>query len=505
LRRIGKVTKMDKKINHEYFRAEGLLPFQAEFALSFLESKDKPYWQLVSPTGTGKTRTSAAIIAYELEAGSNKRILVLTPASLLMQWKSVLSERLSLTEVGCTPFIVDRKTYLEFESRVSVGESPFPLPSVILMSVDLAKRDDMTSKLKETTWDLVIFDESQLLTGRRRSLFNVLTKSGAVRRVLLLTAIERQIHDDVVTKSVRFKDIKAWDGKPLFKSMEKKWLNIYYNRTKEEIKFLDELQKFSSQLADIYSYGRLLETNIFRIASSSIYATERMLRRLLENWKFIRNKIAHGIPWTSGDLETAQQEFIRELDEVEVLEEVSESITIQPEKLINSYQKLEALLNRIEEIQTDSKLNALLSYLKSSLQSKGKPYLCIWTSFRNTAGYLMSSIQDLEIPVYILTGSLNTNEMINNLDLFRNNGGVLISTDVLLEGVRLELVDECINYDLPLNPLNLEQRWGRFLRIDRQSEFRMVVLRDQSKSLLWEEELLSKLEKATVSDEHGPK
>jgi superfamily II DNA/RNA helicase len=100
--------------------------------------------------------------------------------------------------------------------------------------------------------------------------------------------------------------------------------------------------------------------------------------------------------------------------------------------------------------------------------------------------------------VYILTGSLNVDERANNLNLFRQNGGILISTDALLEGVSLEFVDESINYDLPIDPTKLEQRWGRFLRIGRKSEFRMVFMRDKSKSLIWEEKLFDKL-KDTIS------
>jgi superfamily II DNA/RNA helicase len=93
-----------------------------------------------------------------------------------------------------------------------------------------------------------------------------------------------------------------------------------------------------------------------------------------------------------------------------------------------------------------------------------------------------------------LTGSLQSNDIKERISSFKGNAGILIITDVALEGITLEFVDECINYDLPLNPLKFEQRWGRLLRAGRESEFRMVVLRDLSKSLRWEEELLNKLE-----------
>ncbi len=215
----------------------------------------------------------------------------------------------------------------------------------------------------------------------------------------------------------------------------------------------------------------------------------------------MRNKIVHGIPWTKEDLEKGQQEIMLGLDEVEGLEEIPHSLTVQRKKFLELYQKLEALLDSIEEIETDSKLDSLLSYLRSSLASKGSPYLCIWTSFRNTAEYLMSSLEDLNIAAYVLTGSLNMDERRTRLNLFRDGGGILISTDAMLEGVALQFVDEALNYDVPVNQIKLEQRWSRFLRIGRKTEFRMVFMRDRSGALTWEKDLLNKIERSMSSEE----
>jgi superfamily II DNA/RNA helicase len=75
---------------------------------------------------------------------------------------------------------------------------------------------------------------------------------------------------------------------------------------------------------------------------------------------------------------------------------------------------------------------------------------------------------------------------------------MLITTDAASEGMDLANVEECINYDLPLTPSACEQRWGRFLWLGRKAEFRMIILRDQSRALRWEEEILSRLQ-PTVS------
>ncbi len=147
---------MNKSPHTEFFRNKGLLPFQAEFAVNFLADDRKPYWQLASPVGTGKTRLAGAIIAYELEVGKRKRFLVLCPASLLFHWQSQISEMISSVNRDVTPMVIDRRTYLELESRVPVGKNPWPTTIIALMSIDLAKRDDMARNLGVVNWDLVI-------------------------------------------------------------------------------------------------------------------------------------------------------------------------------------------------------------------------------------------------------------------------------------------------------------------------------------------------------------
>lgn len=486
---------MNKSKPIDYFRAKELLPFQADFAVNFIASKDKPYWQLVSPVGTGKTRLTGFMMAYMLEEEAKRRILVLAPAMLLEHWRAELSEMIKSIREDLSPLIIDRKAYLEIESQVPLDENPWPLPAIALMSIDLAKRDDMTKNLSKTIWDLVIFDESHLLTGKRKSLFDYLIKSSVINRALLLTATpSQQPFWNVFTKEINWDEVVDWNGQALYPSFEKKVVNVFFERTGEERAFLNDLEAFSDKLGSLLPHGKFQKSAILRAASSSFYALERGLQRLLVSWRAMRNKLAHSIPLTTEDLETTQHQLTVDIDEVEGLEEILEAIMIPPHEFMALYRKLESLLDRLEEIQTDSKLDSLQFYLKRCSENKCKGYICVWTSFKNTAEYLNSSLQGLGMPVYLLTGSLQSNDIKERILSFKGNAGILIITDVALEGITLEFVDECINYDLPLNPLKFEQRWGRFLRAGRESEFRMVVLRDLSKSLRWEEELLNKLE-----------
>lgn len=486
---------MAKKISLDYFRAKGLLPFQAEFALSFVEDRNKPYRELVAPTGTGKMIMVVALIAHELEEDAQKRILVLAPTPVLSQWQS----QLLTMGVACTPIIVDRKTYLELESSTPLSETPWPLPAIILMSMDLAKRDDMAINLSGTIWDLVVIDESHLLTGKRKTLFDRLKKSGAAPRALLLTTLAPQLEDDVVTR-VRYQDVVDWNGRHLFISFEKKLISVYYHRTEEERIFLNELYEFARQLTGKWSYGKLQEINILRTASSSLYTTEKVLHRLHDIWRPMRNKIMHGVPLADEDVNRIPRQLSLLVEDVEIIDELPDGTTVKPHDFLAMYQKLELLLDQIEEIPSDSKLDALISYVTQRFKGKETHHLCIWSSFVNTVEYLSSNLREVAGEVYSLTSSLNLTDRQDRTKAFRENGGILITTDAASTGVNLEYVDECINYDLPLNTLVFEQRWGRFLRFGREREFRMVILIDESKALKSEEEFFKTLERSISSE-----
>lgn len=68
-------------------------------------------------------------------------------------------------------------------------------------------------------------------------------------------------------------------------------------------------------------------------------------------------------------------------------------------------------------------------------------------------------------PVVLLNGSMNLEERKSAQRAFANEAQILISTDAGGEGLNLQFCHVIINYDLPWNPMKLEQRIGRVDRI----------------------------------------
>jgi hypothetical protein len=489
---------LDEDTERKQFRSKGLLPWQVDFAICFLKNSDKRYWELVAPAGLGKSRLAASLIAHEFENRSDIRILVLAPTPLLLQHQR---ELLSFS-LPITPLLVDRKTFIELESKAPADKNLWPLPVVILMSTDLAKRADVSAKLSTVNWDLVVIDESHRLIGLRRTLFNKLLESGAIHRALLMSPIENRSLGDLVTKvRVDYKDVLDWSWEPVFSSLNEELIHICYKKTEEERNFLERLQVFVDQLTDKWLPGKFQGDAILQASSSSIFATEAMLLRLKDAWIPLRNKITHQVPWDNEDLLTVQRQLSMDWsDEPDVIDELAliarkkTAMAIKPTEFQILYQQLEMLLDDIEKIGADPKLDALVSKISELFANKDILHVAIVTSFARTAEYINASIQNISIPTYSLLSYMSSDEFSDTLETFRKKGGLLVATDTSLEGIELKFIDVSINYDLPSSPQVLERRLTRFVQFGQEGHLKNVFFIDQSEASLREKELLKKLE-----------
>jgi len=461
----------------ESLRAKGLLPFQVQFACDFLASGAAPHWELVSPVGTGKTRTASELAACFAESPSATRILLLAPAALLSQWEHVMksvSDRLNT-------LVVDRRTFMELEASVPVGSSPWPVPAVVAMSVDLAKREDMAASVCSVVWDLLIVDESHLLAGQRRMLVQNLIDLNRATRTLLLTATPSpDALPGVSRRVVRPTEVVGWDGQPLLPVFEREFRYVTYTRTEEERVFLNRLREFCNRAVRNGVLSRLHTMTLSRIADSCTLTLEINLRRLYENWQHARNRAAHGLGVEIGDTLEDDETSLLPADELEC-EPSAQHPPVPPSDFLASFNELEQLLDALDGVSSDAKLDCLVHHLSEN-QSAVPSFACIWTSFSQTALYLCSCLEQRDVSVSCLTAGAAAEERYDVLQAFRKNGGVLIVTDVA-SGFAMEFADECINYDIPWDPMGLEQRWGRFIRYGRTKPFTMIILKDDSRTL----------------------
>jgi superfamily II DNA/RNA helicase len=124
----------------------------------------------------------------------------------------------------------------------------------------------------------------------------------------------------------------------------------------------------------------------------------------------------------------------------------------------------------------DTKLGKLLELLERLVEQVGSEgqKAIVFSFFRRTIQYIQRELSARGIRVYVLHGDVKVVDRHGVVDQFRQDTGpsVLLSTEVGAEGLDLQFCNTIVNYDLPWNPMRLEQRIGR---IDRYGQERPKV------------------------------
>jgi SNF2 family DNA or RNA helicase len=135
----------------------------------------------------------------------------------------------------------------------------------------------------------------------------------------------------------------------------------------------------------------------------------------------------------------------------------------------------------------DHSLKKLLNLAKNTGMSKKAEVLCnilkefndkmiIFTQFRGTQDYLKRLLLERGYTVAIFNGQLNQAEKDQCIENFRNRDQILISTESGGEGRNLQFCRMLVNYDLPWNPMRIEQRIGRVHRLGQTKDVHIVNL-----------------------------
>lgn len=124
----------------------------------------------------------------------------------------------------------------------------------------------------------------------------------------------------------------------------------------------------------------------------------------------------------------------------------------------------------------DSKYNALLEKLKAFFKGNPKKKVILFSFYRSTVNYLKRRFDEDGIKACALMGG-GTVDKYEVMQQFKDDPSIriMISTEVGSEGVDLQFCDTEINYDLPWNPMRIEQRIGRIDRIGQKSEKLSII------------------------------
>ena len=423
---------------------------------------------LADEVGLGKT-IEASIIYKELAIrGLARRVLILTPASLVGQWQGELEE----------------KFFERFDTPTDPDD--WPRATKAIVSHDRARSRRHAEEILRHRWDLVIVDEAHKVKSHRGATYRFIEK---IERdfILLLTATPlqndlRELYNLITL--LRPGQLGTWQE---FKAEHLVSGDHRQPRDPEALRALTHEVMIRTRRSSVAldldlppRRPRHPEVRLTRAEADLYQRTTEFLRRLYREG-FIQpagqeeadDEMPRKKPTKKGILQLAVIHLRQRLCSsaralAESLEHLAQGEHVSPEYRTIAQQ----LAKRAKGIKTHAKLDVLTKVLKETPDR-----VVVFSDHRPTIELIEERVKKLGRTPIVYWGAHATPERDKRIRAFHaDQTSVLIATRAGSEGRNLQFCNVLVNYDLPWNPMVVEQRIGRLHRIGQKREVHIVNL-----------------------------
>ena len=256
---------------------------------------------------------------------------------------------------------------------------------------------------------------------------------------------------------------------------------IMVHPTQQELEIYNEIRLY---LAKIYNSSinkanagiGFIVTTLQKLLTSSKYAFLRSIERRLEQIERSKSLLSQIDDLIEEEQEYFESEFEDEYIDSEIINSFGKSRKKKNEipalDLVNQEKMLKDFYDRLNIIPYDSKIEKLLELMEHIHVQNNREKVLVFTQFVDTLFYMKKLLEKQGYQVETFYGGMNKDEKDRAVELFKNSDKfvVLLSTEIGGEGRNFQFCRILINYDLPWNPMKLEQRIGRLDRIGQQSK-----------------------------------
>jgi superfamily II DNA or RNA helicase len=524
--RLGLAYEYDPYFSLSIARVDPL-PHQLEAVYDYFLKLPRIRFLLADDPGAGKT-IMAGLLLKELKArGLVKRTLIVTPANLTFQWQRELRDKFReqfeiirsdvlRANYGQNPWQERDQliTSVSWVSRVEDARESLLRSRWDLIIVDEAhKMSAYANDRKTLAYQLgealsSMTDHYLLMTATPH-------KGDPENFCLFLSLLDKDVYGDVKslqqamrqneapfylrrTKEalVTFPDPDTGDVRKLFTNREVH--TAAFDLDGEELDFYDQLTRYVEDQSIIASTddsarGRAVAFTMAmlqRRMASTIYAVRRSLERMRDRREKIladpeayrREQIERRVPEDFEELtEEEQQDIIAQLEDVVA--------AVDPTSLKQEIARLIRLIDQakhLEQREVESKLVKLKSVLvEQGFLSDTNKKLLIFTEHKESLDFLagdghdgrpLGKLRSWGLTVTQIHGGMKIGDRdmpgsrIHSEREFKESAQVLVATEAAGEGINLQFCSQMVNYDIPWNPVRLEQRVGRIHRYGQEKD-----------------------------------
>lgn len=497
------------KISNYFHSIELLSPTQADiiplphqlYALDKAIQANQIRFLLADEVGLGKTIEAGLILSELKKQELVKRTLIIAPRGLTKQWVDELYTRFNETFHLTIPTNItelqETNIWLQSDQIVTSLDSVKPLRRRTGWSQE--KVDQYNEKryhnLIEASWDLIIVDEAHKIAGAstgvaRHRLGQSLSESAPY--LLLLSATPHQGKTEQFKRLISLLDQDKFE---LLETVTKEHVQPYVIRTEKRTSLNQEGNPlFTSRTTRLvpvkwgvkHNYQRRLYdevTDYIRYGYNKAQEEKRtyigflmvlMQRLVSSSTRAIRQALEKRLHvLETGEAIYSEDEDLNILSDLEGQIKIDELFSKIGDSLRDEKKEVESLASlarRCENMGSDARAEALLNLLYEQRTIENNPDLkfLIFTEFIPTQDMLNEFLENRGFKTVLLNGSMDLKSRLDAQNKFAEEAEILISTEAGGEGINLQFCHIIINYDLPWNPMRIEQRIGRVDRIGQK-------------------------------------
>lgn len=509
-----------------------LNPHQVDAALFAVKSPLSTGALPADEVGLGKT-IEAGLVLAQCWAERKRKILLIVPASLRMQWRSELSEKFYIDSV-----LMESASFNK--AKKSGVLNPFEVKNaVVICSYNFAARKDF--EIRNIQWDLVIMDEAHRLRNVYKPnnvMGNKLKNALSGRKKLLLTATPLQnnlmelygltsiIDEHIFGDAKTFRDmyVSAVNDDIRNRNLKSRLQGVCQRTLRKQV---TEYVRYTNRIAILQEYlpsadeEKLYNSISEYLQTDKLYALPEgqrtlitmVLRKLLASSSFaisgtlnsLINRLDDLLKGIESELDMSDFDTYEELDDSDS-DTDDDVLTADLEHdrngIIGELKRLNEFADLAKSIHNNAKGDNLLTALQKGFDKieelGGARKAVIFTESRRTQEYLLRLLSDngYEGNIVFLNGS--NNDTISKkiyedwkkrhqddgkisgskqadmkaavVEEFRDRASILIGTEAAAEGINLQFCSLLVNYDLPWNPQRIEQRIGRCHRYGQKND-----------------------------------
>lgn len=475
---------------------------------------------LADEVGLGKTIEAGLVLKYVLESGA-KRVLIALPASLRKQWELELEDKFGLQSVILDRLTVEKESSdwrkrLTDNKTVRIVLTSYDYSSKLMKRFPEVKWDfiiiDEAHNLRNVFHGT---KRAKNLYEMSKGIPKILLTATPLQNSLtdlhgLVSFIDQRIFGSEKVFNKRYiegqdySDLKRELSPVLYRTLRKdvaKYMNfkkrtcktVDFTLSQDEIELYQRVNDFLKRelLYSIPTSNRgLIILVIRKLLASSSFA-------LIETFEILKNRLEK--LYEGSKSANAQEGFDLfwsyvedEIDESGFEETEDEDTIVQKQFIQAELDEVNIIIDVAKRIKTNAKVNALKTAIQIAFDYQFEQEIpqkvVIFTESKRTQKYIAAELrktgfEDEDILLFngdfddTMTKEIYKAWQVKNfgkanygrsveykhaiVDYFRHNAKILICTDAGSEGLNLQFCNTVINYDLPWNPMKIEQRIGR--------------------------------------------